>query len=186
MSKLVLVVGGTGAGKTTFTKSNFLNVPKALIYDTNNEYGDFPYVDVNGMNAKGIKRLSTSVDFADFIQAATKSNEQGEVIGLNYSTVIIEDCTIFLTANIQAENFKKFLISKRHANNFIVLLFHSLNKIPTFCYELANYMVLLKTNDYLSIVDKKFKEPRVTEAFMQVREASVNGEQWPKRIVKIQ
>lgn len=185
MSKLVLIVGGTGAGKTTYTKKNFLNAKKGVIYDTNNEYSEFPFVGLDKINGPGMKRISTSADFDSFINSATLSDDSGKIIGLNNSTVIIEDCTIYLTSNIQQQNFKKFLISKRHANNFIVLLFHSLGKIPVFCYELANYMVLLKTNDYLSKVESKFKEPKIVDAFMLVREKALN-ESYPVVTVKIQ
>jgi hypothetical protein len=54
-------------------------------------------------------------------------------------------------------------------NNYI-FVFHSINRVPPFFMELANYVVLFKTNDEISNVERKYKS--ILPAFLRLQKAS--------------
>lgn len=128
--KAVLLVAQTGQGKTTYAKK-ILNQcrGKVLINDVNGEYG-YPYKPVEAFMEDAIKATNT--------------------------LIIFEEATIFFSQKGNSEQMREILVRKRHTNNFIVLIFHSLRSIPIYILELCNYMVLYKTNDTPVAVKRKY------------------------------
>lgn len=147
--KALAVVGQTGSGKTTFVKNTLAtlgNAPK-FIYDVNAEY----YTKKN------------LPDFEKFLQIVnTKEN----------SVIVFEEATIFLNNRSANSEIIRMLVRKRHANNFIILVFHSLRSVPVYITDLINYLVLFKTNDRATLVEQKFKnDDRILSLYNAVSKA---------------
>lgn len=144
-----LVVGGTGSGKTTFIKTMLGKIPNQksiLIYDVNAEY------------------FSDSVlpDFKDFTQ---------KINNVKKCVIVLEEATIFLDARGSSFDIRNLLVRKRHNENYIFLVFHSLRSVPFYIYNLCNYITLLNTNDQIQNVEGRFDD-KVTELFKAVQKAN--------------
>lgn len=124
----VLIVGNTGRGKST-TARKLVEIAKKekreiLIYDPNAEWKDF----YSG-------KFENKKDFLNRC-----ANKKGAFI-------LFEESTIFFSNRGNEEQLIDLLVRKRHANNKIVMNFHSLRSLPKYIIELCNYMVLYKTAD---------------------------------------
>lgn len=147
--KAFLLVGATGTGKTTFLKRCLDKVNKSalFIYDVNGEYKDYfnePFDD-------------------DIERWLIKANAiQGGIIA-------IEEATISFSNRSSSDSLRKLLVRKRHTNNTVFLVFHSLRNIPRFVYDLSTNVILHKTNDSETLVFDKFKDERLTKVFLSVQ-----------------
>lgn len=141
-----IVVGATKTGKTTFTKQLLNKSPKdrnKIVYDVNNEYKEYynkPFI-----------------DFIPFMDSLKPVRE---------SIILIEEATIFLGHQNTSRQLINKLVRKRHENNYIILNFHSLRKVPRYIFELANFLTVFKTLDTSDIIEKYFSdEPEIIEIF---------------------
>lgn len=149
MSKALILVGGTGCGKTYFTKRLLRTVNKnaLLIFDVNNEYSEFfPYP------------FNPDIDI--FLSKASK---------IKQGVILIEDATSFLSNRGRSDALTKILVAKRHTKNTIILLFHSMRAVPKYLVDLSTHLVIFKTNDPIHIVEKGFDNERITDAFNRVQ-----------------
>ncbi len=149
--KAIIIVGGTGAGKTTWVKTKLKKVDKKsiLLYDVNNEYKEF----TDG---------SSLPDFDDFSNRATR---------VSNAVIVFEEATIFLSNQGSNKNVRDILVRKRHTNNTIFLVFHSLRAVPRNIFDLCNYVVLHKTNDNVDLIDNRFDMPELTDMFTRIKNA---------------
>jgi len=149
MSNCHIIVGATGTGKTTYIKNIIKSVNKdaLFIYDVNNEYRDYFNYEF--------------VDFEIFIESADR---------LRKSVIVIEEATIFLNNRSSNYYLKDILVRKRHKNNFIILVFHSLRSVPRYIYELANYITIFHTNDSPEMTAKELKDDRLEVIMNEVKE----------------
>lgn len=157
MSKAIILVGGTGCGKTYFSKQLIKGVNKnALhVFDVNNEYKEYyPY--------------SFNPDIDTFLQKAYK---------MNNAVILIEDATAFLSNRGRSDLLTKLLVAKRHTKNTIILLFHSFRAIPKYIIDLSNLMVIFRTNDPPEIVDKLGRSD-LTETWQAVQSACDGHKFW--------
>jgi len=146
LGNIHIIVGMTGTGKTTHVKSliKSLDINKVLIYDTNREY-----------------LLENNLpDFIDFLQM---------LINARNKVVIIEDATIFLKKRGYTAEIEKSMVQRRHTSNYIFLLFHSINKIPSYIIELANIITIFKTGDKIDNVIKLDNEI-ILNTFIEVNQ----------------
>lgn len=146
---LLIIVGKTGAGKTSYAK-NILSTLKrrSFIYDINNEYKMF-------YNAP-------FVPFNEFL---------ANIMPVKNSVILIEEASIFLRHNNVKENLINKICRKRHENNFYILNFHSLRKIPIYIFDFCDYLTLFKTNDAPTFVETKYNEfAGIPELFKMVNE----------------
>ena len=126
MNDLILLIGTTGTGKSTHANKLIKDINKlCLVYDVQNEY----------------KRENLTypilIEVKQFI---------GICSNLINSTVLFEEATAFFSGSI-SKDMMHLIVSKRHKNLDIILIFHSINSVPPRLYELASKIVLLKTND---------------------------------------
>ena len=137
-----LIVGSTGTGKTTYVKSliNKVDINNRLIYDVNNEYG---------VNIK-------LPNFQDFAERVTR---------IKNAFIVFEEATIFLNNRGSNQYIIDSLVRKRHTSNYYVLVFHSLRSVPKYIYDLCTHVTLFKTNDNYDLIDKRFKDDRLSKAF---------------------
>ena len=146
--KAFLIVGGTGAGKSTISRKMVLKFPEnnRFIYDINNEYSDI--------------YKKPLIDFKTFA---------GNTIRLNNACILFEEATIFLDNKISNSFIRELLVRKRWTKNTIILNFHSFRSIPKYIFNLCNYVIILKTNDSENFVDKTFDNDELTKAFNIVK-----------------
>lgn len=150
--KAFAVIGGTGRGKTTFVSKQLAKVHKNSIalYDVNREKlykpftaGDLPNID-------------------NFVERTSR---------MRNALIVYEEATIFFSNRGHDQTLKDILVRKRHTNNTVFLVFHSLRDVPNYVYRLCNYVVLFKTNDSGGFVKSNFKDERLSALYERVRSA---------------
>ena len=146
--KIGLIVGRKHSGKTTLAKEKFLSLPNFYVVDVHNEYEELPISNEPKRRSRAVTK-----EVAQVISKVAKSRG---------FTFLVEDATIWLNARTSDEALKDLIISCRHNKNVVVFLFHSLNRIPLFVLEQADFMYLFET-----------KESRAT--------LIVTGKQFPNR-----
>lgn len=151
MGKCMVVVGGTGVGKSTFIKNfikSHLKDPrfKHLINDINNEY-------------KSFTTFSKSGELQPFLEHVQK---------IQNTMVVFEEATIYFGNNTRNAMLTRLLTLKRHSNNFYILVFHSLNDMAKNVKTHIDLLVLFKTNDLFSDVKKKLGD-RWIPAYAQMK-----------------
>jgi hypothetical protein len=143
----IIICGASKRGKSTLCKE-FISLHKGekIIYDVNNEYS----------NAGGI--------FED------KDKFLERVKNKKNCLIVFEESTIFFSKKGREEILIDLLVRKRHTNNKIILLFHSLRSIPVYILELCNYIILKKTADTPKVVKDNFRGfDEIIEAYEQLR-----------------
>jgi len=157
MGKCIIIAGGTGTGKTTIVKKLLEKHPKNnLIYDVNNEYGR-PYIQMEKFLDKA-KRVSNHL-------------------------IVFEEATIFFSTAGGDKDVRELLVRKRHTNNILIFNFHSLSQVPLHILMFCDYMIIKKTNDQLSQMERKYKgNDKVFEAFRDVYNSPNKHE---TRIIKL-
>lgn len=150
---LILLAGHTGQGKTTWV-NRFLSGKRQYIFDVNNEYTTLPTDETISP-----KMRAKTLDVNRFLIISEKLR--------NYN-IVFEDATGFFRGK-QNKNLMQQIVSKRHTGNNFVILFHSINRIPPELMEMSNYLILFKTNDNPDIIDKKFKNEKITNGFLQLQ-----------------
>lgn len=147
--KAIIVVGGTGSGKTTFIKKTLAPLKGSetvLLYDVNNEYPEiYPFPLVN---------------FQDFTTDAAKRIK---------SVIVFEEATIFLDSKGSNALVREMLVRKRHTQNTYFLLFHAFRFIPRYIYNLCTDVILFKTNDPENLITTRFDNEQLTEVFNRVQ-----------------
>lgn len=149
MSKAFILVGGTGCGKTYFTKQLLKSVNKnaLLVFDVNNEYKEYyPY--------------PFNPDIDKFLEKASK---------ISKGVILIEDATAFLSNRGRSDLLTKILVAKRHTQNTVILLFHSMRSIPKYLVDISTHVVIFKTNDPQTIVERSFENEALTSAWSRVQ-----------------
>ena len=74
------------------------------------------------------------------------------------TAIVFEEATIFFSNRGRSEEVIDLLVRKRHTNNIIILLFHSIRSVPNYIFELIDYIILFKTNDNEKLIHDKFKD----------------------------
>ena len=145
--KSIIVVGGTGTGKSTFIKDRLKKVHKNSIhlYDVNKEYVDF------------YNKPFTS--FEKFAKTSQKISD---------GVLVYEEATIFLSNKGANDAVRDVLVRKRHTNNTIFFIFHSLRTVPRWIFDLSNFVVVFKTNDSEGFIDSRFENELLTACFKEV------------------
>ncbi len=161
--KLIIICAMTGQGKTTFVKNALARVTNKLVFDINNEYQDLP-LDNELTASRYIEG-----DYREFVDiAANKRN----------TAVVFEDATGFFSGRVGQET-SRMIVQKRHSGNDYYFLFHSIQRIPKAIYELANFVILFKTNDEFDTVKKRFA--KLYPPFCNLQ----NSRQYSKEIIKL-
>ncbi len=145
-----VVVGGKGFGKTTFVKSLLKKIKnnRYLIYDVAADYTEFTRKALLPMN--------------EFIEQARHVKNH---------VVVFEEATIFFSHSTNNEDMRFLLVRSRLHKNYVILVFHSLRKVPLNILDLANYVTLFKTADNEKFVEQKFNHDKLFNAFRFVNKS---------------
>jgi len=168
--KVILVVGARGMGKTTTNKKLIapVHIDARIIMDINGEY-------------TGLYKHAKFFDFDEFTKKAV--NMKGAVI-------LIEEATIYLQTQGQNKDITRLLVISRHADNTVIMSFHSLQRVPKYIFELANMIILHKTGDQISDV-KAFGDKQILDAFIEIEKAPMlkdkeTGREYsPQKVIKL-
>jgi len=158
--KVVILVGGTGEGKTTYSKNKFKTDRQTICYlriET----------DIEG---KDLIKFTNFMSFLNF--SKTKKNKK----------FFIDEAFSCLpkTLNIKMDNPEHphnilidFLLNARKLNNFIFIALHSCKQIPDWLPTYCDYVIRFNTNDQFQyqaqrfISFPKFEESLRTEPFIK-------------------
>jgi ABC-type phosphate transport system ATPase subunit len=142
----IILVGGTGAGKTTLCKRLLARVhpSRHLIYDVNGEYYD--------PNENALPAID------DFLAEAQRVRER---------VIVFEESTIFFNNRGRNDQMTDILVRKRHTRNIVIMVFHSIRAIPHYIFDLVNYVYVLKTNDTADLL--RTKHGVLLPAFLEVQ-----------------
>lgn len=144
--RVIIVCGRRGSGKSHFVKEVLLKnyAGDKLILDVNNEYKD-------GILVKPDK----------FIDLAKNSSN---------CIIVFEEATMYMSNKGDIEEIRWLNVQSRHKANTLVYVFHGLQYIPLNILNQADLLVLLKTGDNRSLVERKFSnDPRIFNAFMKLQ-----------------
>ena len=156
MSVSYCLIGGTGEGKSSLARK--LTDGKALcVFDVNGEWSDLPF-DLNQ------RRCRYFGDEKKFIEICVNKH--------NGTFCVLEEATGFFIGATGAEA-RKFIIGKRHpvekGGRNIIFLFHTIQSVPPFILDTADFIVLFKTGDDVSAVKKK--RDKLVQPFLRLQRA---------------
>lgn len=161
----ILCVGGTGSGKSYFIKNRMLPEfsGEFMIFDINKEYLNFPNT---------YKKFIGHEDFMKIAKERTNTN------------IIFEEATAFFrNRGGGGAEALSLMVRKRHQNNNLVFVFHSLRAIPVEIFDFVNYIILFDTNDREDLVKSKYKEqPQIWGAF---KELQSEKQPFKKKIIQL-
>lgn len=136
---------------------------RALVFDINNEYGSrVKYTGQKPFNMSINTREDRSRYIGDNIEAFTKI-----AMSKQNTVVIMEEATAFFRGHQNALT-SRMIINRYHTGNVYVFLFHSINRVPPEIMEIANYVVLFKTNDEDAKVKSKYS--RLYPHFLELKQ----------------
>lgn len=162
MSSTFIVIGAPGMGKSPFVRSMIHN-RRCLVFDVQNEYGT--KTKYEGQTPVGLTDDTTKPrsryagsDVNVFLKlASTRKN----------SIIVFEEATAFFGGKTEKE-LRRYCINRFHTNNTTLFIFHSIQSVPPFIFDTANFAVLFKTMDVPKNI--KAKRPELLDAYEALKE----------------
>ena len=158
---IYIIIGAAGMGKTPFVRS-LIEGRRCYIFDVQNEYGmrtKYPGQKPVGLsdNKNDYRARYTGVSPENFIEDCFMKRN---------TLCVFEEATAFFEGRTSPA-MRKLLINRYHTGNNYALIFHSINSVPPRIMEMANYVVLFRTNDEPDNVKRKYS--RLFEPFTELR-----------------
>ena len=139
MSRCITIIGGTGQGKSTFALK-LIGIQNCFVFDYR---GEDKY-----------QHLSTDLNQPK-CRFSGKPDVFMEVLKKKHNTwALFEEATIFFNGRAQ-EEIRELLVNKRHRKQVIIFLFHTINSVPPFIFDMTDYVILFKTGDDINTVKRK-------------------------------
>jgi len=165
MAYVIVLVGGTGEGKTTYGR-NMLKGKKHIALD----YGD---------DFKGYNRYTDVHDIPAFLKIFEPTREK-----FTGGVVMIDEATMCFNNRGYSSELNKILVRKRHAKNTYVLIFHSLRQIPLYIKDFIDVVLLFKTNDSEQDAERFPNGSKILEAQQKLKNYKTNFGQKPEKHYK--
>lgn len=163
-AKSIAIVGQTGTGKNFTLEQNILlpmQKVKKYIADVNNEYG-IPFHGIDNFMRQLIKTEIKNIGGEKI---------ENKIVLAKNSLIVFDEATNFFDSH-RSDDVVHLLVGKRHDNNFIVFLFHSLADLPPYIKRKLDFIFLKKTGDDEKTVINKFgKDTKIHKAFLEVKES---------------
>lgn len=87
--------------------------------------------------------------------------------------IVFEEATIFFSHSGRSDDLTNLMVRKRYNENKSVFLFHSLRSLPLFIMDYLDAIILLKTGDRKTLIEKKFKDDEnIIEAYREVNDSA--------------
>jgi len=148
---LYVIIGAPGMGKSPFVRKLIGERNRCFVFDIANEYG--LRTKYNGQtpvnlsnNWNELRSRYTGDNMKQFIDLCSKKRN---------TICIFEEATGFFQGMIGKET-TRLIINRYHTGNTYAFLFHSINSVPPRIMEIANFVVLFKTNDETETVYRKY------------------------------
>lgn len=148
---LFIVCGAPGMGKSPFIRNLIGTDKRCLVFDIANEYGQRtkyagqkPVNLSNNNNDFRSRYVGDNLDY--FINLCSKKK---------YTICVFEEATGFFRGATSKQTMR-LIINRFHTQNTYCFIFHSINSIPPGIMEIANFVVLFKTNDQPETVYRKY------------------------------
>lgn len=149
--KAIAIVGARGMGKSTVTKAIVLKISthgSRMIFDPEGEHKDI--YDKPLLPFKEFKQKADSVANA---------------------LIVWEEATMVIPNTSQADpDVKEMLVKARHRNNTLIFVFHSFRFLPTWVFDLLDYVIVLKTADSVAYVNRRYDSERFNEVFARINQ----------------
>jgi hypothetical protein len=153
---LYIVCGAPGMGKSPFIRKligddSTAYKNRCFVFDIANEYGQrVKYAGQKPLNlsnnANDLRCRYIGTDLKKFIEICDKKKD---------TICVFEEATGFFQGMVSKET-TRLIINRYHTGNTYCFIFHSINSIPPRIMEIANYVVLFKTNDEAEKVYSKY------------------------------
>lgn len=148
---LYIVCGAPGMGKSPFIRKLIGTNKRCLVFDIANEYGQRtkyngqePLNLTNNNNDLRSRYIGDNLSF--FINLCSKKRD---------TICVFEEATGFFQGMVSKETIR-LIVNRYHTNNTYCFIFHSINSIPPRIMEIANYVILFRTNDEAETVYRKY------------------------------
>jgi hypothetical protein len=166
---LYIVCGAPGMGKSPFVRKLIGDRNRCLVFDIANEYGNrvkyAGQVPLNlPSNTNDLRSRYIGSDLSEFIRICSRKRN---------TICVFEEATGFFQGMVGKET-TRLIINRFHTQNTYVFIFHSINSIPPRIMEIANYVVLFRTNDEAETVYRKYQRLGIAYNHLQ---SEPNGEQ---------
>lgn len=121
-AQVFVIVGGRGSGKTTFLERT-LKKEKAVIIEL---------VKTDRYNGFTDRYFYEDIE-SGFINMKKLANKQ----------IVFEDATSYINSNMK-NSLKKLIVFSKQIGSDVFVVFHSINIIPPFLWNLFNYLIIFK------------------------------------------
>lgn len=141
----IVIAGAPGTGKTTLALNHVVEYPKKALIITSNSY-DPKYKRFVKIGVQHISKFRNTNN--KVILEATDFTSLFSLIRDNVrnALLVLDDSRFFVDARLQRE-LEQILINRRHYNLDIIIICHSLNKVPISIWPYATGIVLFYTTD---------------------------------------
>jgi len=158
---MYLIIGAPGQGKSPWAQK-MIEGRQCFVWDINNEYGTTTKYDgqtpiMLSTDPKAARSRYIGWDMKQFVQLAMSRRN---------TVVVAEEATGFFRGHLSSPA-ARLAISRKHSGNILLFLFHSINRVPPEIMEMADWVVLFKTNDEEKTIEKKY--PRLLEAYRKAQ-----------------
>jgi hypothetical protein len=147
---LFIIAGAPGMGKSPFVKS-YIDGNNCLVFDVANEYGSrVKYAGQTPLNLSTNNNDARSRYIGEDLETFVK-----KCAAKRNTICVFEEATGFFQGAVQQLTMR-LIIGRKHTGNVYLFIFHSINRIPPGIMEMAEYLVLFKTNDEWNTVRGKY------------------------------
>jgi hypothetical protein len=173
MPYMQLIIGAPEMGKSPYAQK-MIEGRRCFVFDINNEYGSRTKYSGQkpiglSINPKDERCRYIGYDVKHFTELALQKRN---------TIIVMEEATAFFRGR-QTSLTSRLIIGRKHTGNILLFLFHSINRVPPELMEMAEWVILLKTNDEPSRVSGKYAA--LVEPYKRLREMP-NGS---KEIIKL-
>lgn len=147
--KIIVIVGGTNQGKTTFIKKRFASqCKKKNILCYARMRTDF----------SEDKNINVHTNFMNFLNEANRENDTLCIIDEAF-TCLPKRLNISMDNQNHPHNkLSDFLVNSRKANRFVIIIYHAFAQIPSeWLIPYLDYIVRFNTNDQMQYQVTRFK-----------------------------
>lgn len=164
LNEITIIAGGKGTGKTTFTKRMMKSQKKPIIIiDTfdHPSYKDIRSISINDLKKwdKQDCRIFDAPPF-EIIRAVRKYTAN--------AFIVLEDARKYIRASVPVD-IENFMIDSKQRNFDILVMYHSLGQVPKFMRDMFDNIVLMKTKDNESMINRYVCRDELISKFRKLK-----------------